>query len=139
VNRWSSSFLRVVFAFAIAFLAAAISLAVRAALHTQNDRITGMAFLVAVVCLVLFFEKVFPAVYPSSLRRRTPRWWQLRAVWVVVFGIAISILSSRVASLWFGLTAVGSVLVALLLRATRDNSDELELGRESKHGMNRRV
>ena len=121
MNRWSSSFLRVLFAFIIMFLAVAISLLIRTALHTQSDRITGIAFLITVVCLVLLFEKALPSVYPSSMRHPT-RWWQTRAglaVGAVALGIIISILSSRAASLWFGLTVVGSVLVALLLRATR--------------------
>lgn len=119
MNRWSASLLRVVFAFVILFLGVAASFMTRTILHTKSDRITGIAFVVAVVCLVLLFERAFPSVYPRSLRTRTPPWWQLRAVWAVVFGIMISILSSWITSLWFGLTVVGSVLVALLLRARR--------------------
>ena len=127
MNRWSASFLRAVFAFAFMFLGVAVSLLVRAALHTQSDRITGIAFLITVVCLVLLFERAFPSVYPSSMRRPT-QWWQTRAslaVGAVALGIIISILSSRVASLWFGLTVVGSVLVALLLRARARRSSDL--------------
>ncbi len=118
MNRWSSGFLRVTFAFVIVFLAMAVSLSVRAAFHCQSDRITGITFLVAVVCLVLLFEKVFPSVYSSSVRRPTP-WWQSRAAGVVVFGIIISILSDRLATILFGTLIVSSVLVALLLRASR--------------------
>ena len=123
MNRWSASFLRAVFAFVIMFLGVAVSLLVRAALHTHSDCITGIAFLITVVCAVLMFEKAFPSVYPSSMRHPT-QWWHTRAglaVGAVAFGIIISILSSRVASLWFGLTVVGSVLVALLLRARRSS------------------
>lgn len=123
MNRWSGSLLRLVFAFVILFLAAVVSLAVRAALHTQSDRITGIAFVIAVVWLVFLFEKAFPSVYPPSKRHPT-QWWQTRAalaMGAVAFGIIISILSSQAASLWFGLTVVGSVLVALLLRARRSS------------------
>jgi hypothetical protein len=103
------------------FLAVAVALLARAALHAKSDTVTGIAFLVTVVCLVLLFEKIFPSVYPSSLRHPT-KWWQTRAglaVGAVAFGIIISILSSRIATLWFGLTVIGSALVALLLRARR--------------------
>ena len=124
MNRWSSDFLRVIFAFVIVFLAGAVSLSVRAAFHSQNDRIAGIAFLVTVVFLVLAFEKVFPSVYSGSTRGSP--WLHTRAglaVAAVIFGILISILSSKVASIWFGLTIIGSALVALLLRASRRNSE----------------
>jgi hypothetical protein len=123
MNRWSSGFLRVVFALVIALLGLAVSVGVRTALSAQNNGVAGIAFLITVICLVLFFEKVFPSVYASSSRRRPPKLWQSRAVWVVIFGVMISIFSSRVASLWFGLTLVGSVLVALLLRAKRSSGE----------------
>jgi hypothetical protein len=85
----------------------------------QSDRIAGITFCVAVLCLVLAFEKVFPSVYSRSTRRSP--WLQSRAglaVATVIFGIIISILSSGVATIWFALTVIGSVLVALLLRAS---------------------
>lgn len=122
MNRWSSGFLRVILAFAIVFLGVLVSLSVRAAFHSRSDRITGITFLVAVVCLVLFFERVFPSVYSSSVRRPI-QWWQTRAVGAVAFGIIISILSSKVASLWFGVLIISSVLVALLLRASRRDGE----------------
>jgi hypothetical protein len=123
MNRWSVVLLRIVLAFVIVFLAGIVSISVSAILRSQSNRVTGITFLAAVACLVLFFEKVFPSVY-SSLRQ--PPWWQTRAgegVFVVALGFIISILSSRVATLWFGLVIVSGVLVALLLRVTRRDGE----------------
>jgi hypothetical protein len=120
MGRPSASFLRIIFAFVILFLAGVVSLAIRASLHSQNDRITGIAFLVAVVCLVLFSERIFPLVYTRSTRRPI-QWWQTRGAIVVISGVIISILSSRIATLWFGLVVVSGVLVALLLHAAGSN------------------
>ena len=118
MNRWSSGFLRVIFAFVIVLLAGFVSFSVRAAFHSQSNLITGITFFVAVVCLVLAFERIFPSVYSGSARRPLPL-WQTRAGFAAIFGIIISILSSRVATIWFGLTIIGSALVALLLRTSR--------------------
>jgi hypothetical protein len=120
MGRRSASFLRIIFAFVILFLAGAVSVAVRAGLHSQSDRITGIAFLVAVVCLVLTVERIFPSVYTRSARRPI-QWWQTRGAVVVISGVIISILSSRIATLWFGLVIVSGVLVALLLHAAGSN------------------
>lgn len=120
MNRWSGGLLRFIFAFIILFLALLVSVWVRAILHSQSDRITGIAFLIAVVCLVLSFERIFPSVYAT--RRPTP-FWQTRAVAPVAFAIIITILSSRIATLWFGALVVSSVLVALLLRASRRDNE----------------
>lgn len=123
MNRWSGSLLRIVFAFVIVFLAGIISISVGAILRSQSNRVIGITFLAAVACLVLFFEKVFPSVY-SGLRHR--RWWQTRAgegVFVIALAIVISILSSKIATLWFGMLIVSGVLVALLLRVTRRNGE----------------
>jgi hypothetical protein len=122
MNRWSSGFLRVIFAFVIVSLAGFVSFSVRAAFHSQSDLITGITFTVTVVCLVLGFERIFPSVYSGSARRPLPL-WQTRAGFVVIIGIIISILSSRAATIWFGLTIIGSALVALLLRASRRDEE----------------
>ena len=123
MNRWSVGLLRIALAFVIVFLAGIVSISVSAILRSQSNRLTGMTFLAAVVCLVLFFEKVFSSIY-SGLRQRP--WWQTRAgegVFVIALGFIISILSSRVATLWFGLLIVSGVLVALLLRVTRRDGE----------------
>jgi hypothetical protein len=123
MNRWSVGLMRIVFAFVIVFLAGIVSISVSAILRSQSNRVTGIIFLAAVACLVLFIEKVFPSVY-SGLRQR--RWWQTRAgeaVFVVALAFIISTLSSRVATLWFGLLIVSGVLVALLLRVTRRDGE----------------
>ena len=125
MNRWSSGVLRVVFAFFIVLLAGIVSFFVHAAFHSRSDRITGITFLVTVVCLVLAFERMFPSIYSHSLKRPTV-WWQTRvgtAVAIVIFGTVISILSSRIATIWFGLTIIGGVLVALLIRASRRDGE----------------
>lgn len=133
MNRWSSGFLRVILAFVIVLLAGIVSSSVHAVFHSQSNLITGTAFLATVVCLVFTFEKTFPSIYSRSIRRPTP-WWQTRAGFAgatVVIGIIISILSSRVASIWFGLLIIASALVALLLRATRrDGEIELRVPRK---------
>jgi len=119
MNRWLVTLLRIVLAFVAVFMAGIVSITVSAIFHSQSNRVTGITFLAAVASLVLFFEKVFPSVY-SRLRPRP--WWQTRTgegVFVIALGFIISILSSRVATLWFGLLIVSGVLVALLLRATR--------------------
>jgi biotin transporter BioY len=124
MNRWSSGSLTVIFAFVIVFLAGVASFSVRAAFHSQSDRITGITFFVTVVCLVFAFERIFPSVYSGSVRRPIP-WCETRAGFAVAFviiGIIISILASRVATIWFGLTSIASALVALLLRARGDGA-----------------
>jgi hypothetical protein len=119
MNRWSSGFLRVIFAFAILFLAGVVTFSVRAAFHSQSGRIAGIAFFVTVVGLVFTFERIFPSIYSGPARRSIP-WWQTRAGFAVAFVIiGISILSSRVATIWLGLTIIAGALVALLLRASR--------------------
>jgi hypothetical protein len=126
VNRWSSGFLRVIFAFVIVFLAGGVSFSVRAAFHSTSDRITGITFLVTVTCLVLAFERIFPSIYSRSMGRRPTPWWQTRAgfaVAIVIIGTIVSILSSRVATIWFGLTIIAGALVALLLRASRRDGE----------------
>jgi hypothetical protein len=122
VNRWSSGFLRVILAFVIVILAGVVSFSVRAAFHSTSDRITGITFVVTVACLVLTFERIFPSIYSRSVGRPTP-WWQTRAGFAVIIGIIISILSSRVATIWFGLTIIAGALVALLLRASRRDGE----------------
>ena len=119
MNRVSVGLLRIVLAFVTVFVAAILSISISAILRSQSNLVAGMTFLAAVACLVLFFEKVFPSAYSRSRRER---WWQTRVgevVFIVVLGFIISILSSRVATLWFGLLIVSGVLVALLLRVTR--------------------
>jgi len=118
MNRWSGSFLRVVFAFVIVVLAGIVSLSVRAILHSKSDRVTGILFLVATIFLVLFFERVSPSVYSGSVTRAT-RWWLMRVVIPMAFAIVVSILSSRMATLWFGLLIIFGVLVALFLHVSR--------------------
>ena len=120
MNRWSSGFLRVIFAVVILLLAGVVSFSARAAFHSQSDRIAGITFFVTVIGLVFAFERIFPSVYSGSARRPTP-WWQTRAGFAVAFiviGIIISILSSRIATIWFALTITASALVALLLRSS---------------------
>lgn len=122
MNRWSSGLLRVAFAFVIVSVAGVVGFSVRAVFHAQSDLITGITFFVTVVCLVLAFERIFPSVYSGSARRPLPL-WQTRAGFAVIFGIIVSILLSRVATIWFGLTIIGSALVALLLRASRRDEE----------------
>jgi hypothetical protein len=122
MNRWSGSFLRVVFAFVIVFLAGIVSLSVRAIFHSESDRVTGIFFLVATIFLVLFFERVFPSVYSGSVSRAT-HWWQMRVVILMAFAIIVSILSSRMATLWFGLLIISGVLVALFLHVSRRDGE----------------
>jgi len=122
MNRWSGSLLRVVFAFVIVFLAGIVSLSVRAIFHSESDRVTGILFLVATIFLVLFFERVFPSVYSGSVTRAT-HWWQMRVVIPMAFAIIVSILSSRMATLWFGLLIISGVLVALFLHVSRRDGE----------------
>jgi hypothetical protein len=122
MNRWSGGVLRVLFAFVIVLLAGVVSISFSAIFHSHGNLITGITFLVAVVCLVLFFEKGFPSVY-SGLRRGPRPWWQWRGSIVIAFAIVVSIVSSRIATLWFGLLIVSGVLVALLLRVARRDGE----------------
>jgi hypothetical protein len=122
MNRWSGSLLRVAFAFVIVFLAGIVSLSVRAIFHSESDRVTGILFLVATIFLVLFFERVFPSVYSGSVTRAT-HWWQMRVVIPMAFAIIVSILSSRMATLWFGLLIISGVLVALFLHVSRRDGE----------------
>jgi O-antigen/teichoic acid export membrane protein len=119
--RWTGGLRRFVFALIILFLAGFLTLVVRAIFHSQNNRITGITFLAAVVGLIFVFERAFPSAYS---RRRPTQWWQTRGTVAVLFGVVISILSSRIATLWFGLVIVSGALVALLLHMTR-RDDEL--------------
>ena len=114
--------MRVGFAFVIVFLAGIVSLSVRAIFHSESDRVTGILFLVATIFLVLFFERVFPSVYSGSVTRAT-HWWQMRVVIPMAFAIIVSILSSRMATLWFGLLIISGVLVALFLHVSRRDGE----------------
>ena len=122
MNRWSGSLLRVVFAFVIVFLAGIVSLSVRAIFHSESDRVTGILFLVATIFLALFFKRVFPSVYSASVTRAT-HWWQMRVVIPMAFAIIVSILSSRMATLWFGLLIISGVLVGLFLHVSRRDGE----------------
>jgi hypothetical protein len=122
MNRWVGGVLRIVFAFVIVLLAGVFSISASAIFHSQRNLIMEITFLAAVVCLVLFFEKVFPSVY-LGLRRGPRPWWQWRGSLVIPFAIIVSILSSRIATLWFGLLIVSGVLVALLLCVTRRDGE----------------
>ena len=121
MDRWTGGLRRFFFAFVILLLAAFLTLVVRAIFHSQNNRITGIAFFVAVVGLIFVFERAFPSVYS---RRPPTQGWQTRGSVAVLFGIVISILSSRIVTLWFGLVIISGVLVALLLHVIR-RDDEL--------------
>jgi hypothetical protein len=122
MNRWSRGLVRVIFAFVIVFLAGIVSISVSAIFHSQSNLIAGIAFLAAVACLVLFFEKAFPSVYSGAMRGPGP-WWQWRGSIGIGFAIIVSILSSRIATLWFGLLIISGVMVALLLRASRRDGE----------------
>ena len=122
MNRCSVGFLRVVFAIVIVFLAGTLSISISAIFHTQSKVVAGITFFAAAVCLVLLFEKVFPSVYSGSMRRPTP-WWQWRGSVAMALAIVVSILSSRIATLWFGGLIISGVMVALLLRASRRDGE----------------
>jgi drug/metabolite transporter superfamily protein YnfA len=121
MDRWTGGLWRFFFAFVILFLAGFLALVIRAIFHSQNNRTTGITVFVAVVGLIVVLERAFPSVYS---RRRPTQWWQTRGTAAVLFGVIISILSSRIATLWFGLVVASGVLVALLLHVTR-RDDEL--------------
>jgi hypothetical protein len=123
MNRWASGLLRVIFAIVIAFLAVVFALSIRLIFHSQSDRLFGIGFLVALFCLVPLFQTLFPAVYSYGRG-----WWSQpgrgpEVILVAALAVIISILSSRVATLWFGLLIVSGVLVALLLRVTRRDGE----------------
>jgi hypothetical protein len=123
MNRWLRHLLQVVFAFVIVFLAGGFSIFANAIFHSQSNLISGIAFLVAIVCLVLLFERAFPSVYSGSRRARWSQWRMGEAILVMGLTVIISILSSRVATLWFGMLIISGVLVALLLRLRRRGGD----------------
>lgn len=111
------SILSIVFAFAIAFTAGLATVAVTAILHSQNQLVAGVTFLVVAVALLYFIEKVFPTVYYP---RRHPRyWWENRGVVAIAAAIVFSVLSSLVASIWFGSVIASGALVALFLHFRR--------------------
>lgn len=119
---WVRSPLRIIFAVVI-FLAATTSLFVRVIFHSQSERLFGIAFLGAYIALFLFFERLFPSVYTYG-----KKWWQrpgrvYEGIFAVAFALIVGILSSRSATLWFGLLAISGVFVALLLRFTRKDSE----------------
>jgi len=124
MKRWSASLLRIFFAIVILCLAAAASVTVRAVFHPHSGLIPGIAFIATLIFALLYLERKFPAVY-AGLRQRP--WWQGRlgeAIVGMVLAIIMSILSSKIATLWFGALIISGVLIALLLRATRKD-DEL--------------
>jgi hypothetical protein len=120
MSRWTGGLRRVLFAFVILFLAGFLTVSVPAIFHSQNNRISGITFFVAVVGLCFVFERAFPSVYS---RRHPTEWWQTRWGIGLAFAIVVSILSSRIATLWFGLVIVSGVLVALLLHVTRRHGE----------------
>ena len=120
MDRWTGGLRRFLFAIVILFLAGFVTLLARTMFHFQNDGVTGITFFVAVLGLYFVFERAFPSVY---LRRPPTQWWQTRGGILLIFCIVVSILSSRIAMLWFGLVIVCGVLVALLLHATRRDGE----------------
>jgi catechol 2,3-dioxygenase-like lactoylglutathione lyase family enzyme/branched-subunit amino acid transport protein AzlD len=128
MSRWSVGLLRIVFALVMAFLAGIVSISVSAIFHSHSSLLSGITFVATIICLFLFFERAFPFVY-SGLSRPRP-WWQTRAAELpiaIAFVFIISILSSRIATLWFGLLIISGLLVALLLRVTRRGGESLGL------------
>lgn len=128
MNRWSVGLLRIFFAFVIVFVAQVASISISAVFHSHSSFLFGITFLFAAICVFLFLERAFPAVY-SSLREPKP-WWRTRAAEVpaaIAFALIISVLSSRIATLWFGLLIISGVLVALFLRVTRRESESPDL------------
>lgn len=121
MDRWTGGLRRVLFAFVILFLSSFLTILVRAILHSQNKAVIGITFFVAVVGLCFAFERAFPSVYS---RRLPSQWWQTRFGIGLAFAIVVSILSSRIATLWFSLVLASGVLVALLLHVT-GREDEL--------------
>ena len=131
MRRWSVGLLRVVFAFVILFLADVTSMSVSVIFHSHSGVLSGLIFLAAAGCLFFFLERAFPSVY-LDLRRPRP-WWPLPIV--VGFAFVISILSSRVATLWFGLLVISGGLVALLLRVTTRDIEPLPLSPKVASGL----
>jgi catechol 2,3-dioxygenase-like lactoylglutathione lyase family enzyme len=128
MSRLSASLLRVLFAFLMVFLAGIGSICISAIFHSHSGLLSGMTFVVVFSCLFFLLERTFPSVY-SDLNRPRP-WWQTRAAELpvaIAFALVISILSSKIATLWFGLLAVSAVLVALLIRVTARNRQSVTL------------
>jgi catechol 2,3-dioxygenase-like lactoylglutathione lyase family enzyme len=135
MNRWSGSLLRVVFAFVIVFLAGIVSVSVSAVSHSHSGLLSGIAFFAAFMCLSFFLQRALPSLY-SDWKRPRP-WWQTRAAEApiaIAFALIVSILSSRIATLWFGLLAISAVLVALLLRVTAGNRESVDLLAQAASG-----
>jgi hypothetical protein len=128
MKRWSAGLFRVLFAFLMIFLAQIASISIGAIVHSHSGILSGLTFVVVFVCLFFFLERTFPSVY-AELHRPKP-WWQTRAAEApvaIAFAFLVSILSSRIATLWFGLLAISAVLLALLLRMTARNRNSLTL------------
>lgn len=120
MNRWSRSLLQITVAFTTMMLAGIGTGVVSVIFHSRSQLVIGIVFLVTFPVLLLFFEKRFPSVYPP----RGPRpWWQNRGVFFVALAFVVSILSSRLATIWFGLLIVSGVLVFLFLRLARRDGE----------------
>src|SRR5579871_1487410 len=113
MNRGARSFLSIILSFAIAFVAALAAVAAATVLHSRSQIVSGGTFLLIAVALLHFVEKAFPAVYYP--RPYPSAWWQNRGVFAVAAAIVFSILSSTVASIWFGSVIVSGTVVALFL------------------------
>jgi catechol 2,3-dioxygenase-like lactoylglutathione lyase family enzyme len=127
MSRWPVSLLRIVLAFVIVFFAAIVSISVNAVLHSHNEWLSGVTFFVAFICLSFFLQRTFPSVYTYGRK-----WWQrpgrfYEGIFAVALALGVGVLSSKVATLWFGLLAISGVLVALLLRMTGRNHESLDL------------
>jgi catechol 2,3-dioxygenase-like lactoylglutathione lyase family enzyme len=128
MDRPSASLLRIAFAFVIVFFAGVITMFIRAISHSQSGALSAITFLAAFICLSFLLQRTFPSLY-SNLRRPRP-WWQTRAAELpiaIAFALLVSILSSKIATLWFGLLAISAVLIALILRATARNQEPVTL------------
>ena len=113
MNRGARSFFSIVLAFTIAFVAAIAAVAVTKVLDSQSQFVPGVTNLVVAVALLYVVEKFFLKVYYP---RRHPRyWWENRGVVAIAAAIVFSILSSAVASIWFGSVVASGALVALFL------------------------
>ena len=74
MSSWQNGALRIIFTFGILFFAGLFTNALRAIFHFQNDRYTGITFLVSAVGSYLVFERLFPSVYGRSGRLADRLW-----------------------------------------------------------------
>src|ERR1700722_18772762 len=99
MRSWQNGALRIIFKFGILFFAGLFTAAVRVTFHSQNDRYTGITFLVSAIGSYLVVERLFPSVYGRS-GRPVDRLWT-KKIFYSGGEVAVDVRDEAAAQRWY--------------------------------------